>query len=137
MNDLATYIALVQRKRDLTAQAKELGEQADALEAKLLEEWADAGRQSVTEGGYHVYLSGVRYAPPRDEDRARAVQALLANGMGDMLTYNGRTLGSWITEREKLEEEVPAWLAEVVNLDKTWSLNVRKAQGATDNASNE
>ena len=133
MTDLATYIDLVQRKRDLDAQSRALGEQIDAIEEELLDDWTEAGRSSETVNGYTVYLAHRDWATPRDGDRGRVVAALEALGMRDMVTYNTNSLSSWWKERGEQGEEVPPILAEAVDLTTKWSLNVRKKQGAKDN----
>lgn len=133
MTDLATYISLVQQKRDLDAQSKALATEIDAIEAELLEQWTEAGRSSETVNGYTVYLAHRDWATPKDGDRGRVVAALEALGMRDMVTYNTQTLSSWWKERQEQGEEVPPTLAEVVDLTTRWSLNVRKKQGAKDN----
>lgn len=133
MTDLATYIDLVQQKRDLDARSRELGAEIEAIEAELLDDWTEAGRSSETVNGYTVYLSHRDWATPKDGDRGRVVAALEALGMRDMVTYNTITLSSWWKEQTEQGEEVPATLAEVIDLTTKWSLNVRKGKGAKDN----
>ncbi len=121
-------IELTIRKRELDAEARKIGEVIDQIEAALLEQWIEAGRQSERLDGYTVYLSPKTWATPKDDNRHAVVEALETLGMADMVTYNTITLSAWFRERKELGEEVPPKLAEVVDLVTKHSLNVRKGR---------
>lgn len=119
-------VRLTRRKRELTAEAKRVGDEIDKIEAALIEQWQDEGKSSETVDGHTVYISGRQWASPKDGDRLRVVRALEALGMDDMVTYNTATLSGWFKEQQDAGEEVPSDLAEVVDLTTNWSINVRR-----------
>lgn len=125
---VARYIELTLRKRDLDAESRRVGEQLDQIEAALLEQWIEEGRQSERINGVTVYISKRTWATAREGDRQAVVRALEALDMRDMVTFNTQTLSAWFKERAEAGQEVPATLAEVVNLEDRHSLNVRKGK---------
>ena len=124
----ARYIEMTIRKRELDAASRKLGEELDRMEAVLLDQWIEVGRQSERLDGVTVYIAARTWATPKDGDRAAVVKALEDLGMRDMVTYNTQTLSAWFKERATAEQEVPATLAEVVSLETKHSLNVRKGK---------
>lgn len=124
----ARYIEMTIRKRELDAASRKLGEELDRMEAELLDQWIEAGRQSERLDGVTVYIAARTWATPKDGDRQAVVKALEALGMRDMVTYNTQTLSAWFKEQAEAEQEVPPTLAEVVSLETKHSLNVRKGK---------
>lgn len=125
---VARYIELTLRKRDLDAESRRVGEQLDQIEAALLEQWIEEGRQSERINGVTVYISKRTWATAREGDRQAVVRTLEALDMRDMVTFNTQTLSAWFKEQAEAGQEVPATLAEVVNLEDRHSLNVRKGK---------
>lgn len=156
--DLADLVArrrefarLTMRKRELAAEQRTVQKELDELEAKVLEDYAELGtdsmRTEVGEQRYTVHLATEVFAGPlktginergedtsTEEDWAAACKALRAIGLDDLIgeRFNAKSFGAWVNEfrtehgpswRDELPEEVAAAL----RLGDRQRVRVRKA----------
>lgn len=99
---------LLRRYRDLRdqqkiadAEASAFKEEADAIEAQLIDQFTDAGMQSISIDGKTIYLHEAVYArKAAGTDTEDLKAALRASGHGDLVseTVNGNTLNAWVRE---------------------------------------
>lgn len=82
------------------AEAAAIKQEADALEAVLVDAFGEAGMQSVNIDGQTVYLHRSTYASWNDVDPEHRQALLLEAGAGDLITptVNANTLAAWLRE---------------------------------------
>ena len=121
--------AAKERKKDLEAQVKEVNAKIDELDKELSDAMADQELDKFTRNGSTFYLNSLLYASPRAGMKEELFAALIAHGYGDLITQtvNANTLSSFCKEqRETNNEEIPAWLSEVVNAHDKITVGIRK-----------
>lgn len=120
------FAALTARKRAIEAEKREVQKELDALEALVLDDYAELGTDSmrtvIGEQRYTVHLATEVFAGPlksgvkdkgdeasTDEDWARACAALRAVGLGHLVgeKFHPGSLGSWVNELR--DEHGPDW----------------------------
>lgn len=101
-------IAKVRRYKELKeaqaaseAEAKAIKDEANKLEAELIDDFAEAGVQNINVDGKTIYLHRSVFAqrcPGVDAEDVKA--ALIAAGAGDLITdtINANTLSAWVRE---------------------------------------
>jgi hypothetical protein len=118
------FIALKDQIAKLEGDLEDLNKQRIALEAELIDEWTDAGCNSVELDGRKTYLRIDTYAEtPQGMD---AVAALLTGGPYAAIvkpTVNKNTLSALVRELE----ELPAEWEGVIGKGQRPSLRVVKA----------
>ena len=98
----------------------------------MLGENGNANLMNVTFEYVGVVFGGLNsrlYASPRAEMKEAMFEALIAHGYGDLITrtVNANTLASFCKEqREANKDEIPDWLAEVVNTHDKITVGIRK-----------
>lgn len=123
---LSQYTALHARKAALADDLAATNKDISALEAVLLEQFAEDGIQSIkTQDGPTVYLQVQLWARPIG-GRENAMEALRLAGLGDLVeeTVNLQTLSAWCRERLKSEEELPASFAGQIATAETTHVKV-------------
>lgn len=117
---------------------KELEDQVDAVNAEITRldrELSDAMAEvecpNFAHGGSTFYLNSRLYASPKAGMGEDMIQALKAHGFGDIVkeTVNAQTLASFCKEQIALsgeKEELPDWLAAVVNTFDKVTVGIRK-----------
>lgn len=121
--------AAKEQKKELEAQIKEVNARIEALDKELSDAMADHELDKFTRNGSTFYLNSHLYASPRAGMKEELFAALIARGYGDLITQtvNANTLSSFCKEqRETNNEEIPAWLAEVVNAHDKITVGIRK-----------
>ena len=91
---------------------------------------AEAELDRFSRGGCTYYLKSRLFASPIAGRKDEMMQVLKDHGCGTMVveTVNVNTLASYIKEqREATGEDVPAWLADYVNLYDKVSVGIRKS----------
>lgn len=101
-------LRLVRRYKELrdleaasSAEGKTFKEEADRIEARLVEQYSEAGVQNLSIDGKTVYLNRTTFAqwePGLDPEEKRA--ALRAAGVPELVTetVNSQTLSAWVRE---------------------------------------
>lgn len=98
---LRRYRDLRERQKIADAEAGAYKEEANAIEAQLIEQFTDAGMQSISIDGKTIYLHETVYARRGagiDTEELKA--ALRSAGASDLVTetVNGQTLNAWVRE---------------------------------------
>lgn len=120
---------LKERKKDLEAEAKTITAEIDRLDLELSDAMAEAECERFSRNGNTFYLNTRLYASPVAGRKDDMIFALKDNGYGDIVTetVNANTLASFVKEQKTLNaDEVPAWLADVVNIHEKVSVGIRK-----------
>ena len=121
--------AAKEQKKELEAQVKEVNARIDELDKELSDAMADHELDKFTRNGSTFYLNSRLYASPKAGMKEELFAALIARGYGDLITQtvNANTLSSFCKEqRETNNEEIPAWLSEVVNAHDKITVGIRK-----------
>lgn len=122
--------ALQERKKDLESQTKALNAEISDLDAALGDAMAENELDRFSRGGSTFYLKSRLYASPVAGRKDEMLQALKANGYGEIVTetVNANTLASFIKEqREQTGECLPDWLRDTVSTYEKVSVGIRKA----------
>lgn len=121
---------LQEEKKSLEASVKALGAEIADLDNQLSDAMAEAELDCFSRGGSTFYLKSRLFASPAAGRKEEMMQALKDHGCDTMVveTVNVNTLASYINEqREATGEDVPAWLADYVNLYDKVSVGIRKS----------
>ena len=121
---------LQEEKKSLEANIKALGAEIVDLDNQLSDAMAEAELDRFSRGGCTYYLKSRLFASPIAGRKNEMMQVLKDHGCGTMVveTVNVNTLASYIKEqREAIGEDVPAWLADYVNLYDKVSVGIRKS----------
>lgn len=128
--DLADQLkAAKDKKKELDAESKELGAKIEELDLALSDAMADAECERFSRNGSTFYLNTRLYASPIAGQKEAMFQALKENGYGGLVTetVNANTLDSFVKEQmAENNDEVPAWISEVVNTFEKVSVGIRK-----------
>ena len=101
----------------------------DRLDLELSDAMAEAECERFSRNGNTFYLNTRLFASPVAGRKDDMIFALKDNGYGDIVTetVNANTLASFVKEQKTLNaDEVPAWLADVVNIHEKVSVGIRK-----------
>ena len=128
--DLADQLkAAKNKKKELDAEIKKLGARINELDLALSDAMAEAECDRFSRNGNTFYLSTRLYASPFAGQKEAMFQALKENGYGEIVTetVNANTLASFVKEQmAENGDEVPDWIAEVVNIFEKVSVGIRK-----------
>ena len=128
--DLADQLkAAKDKKKELDAESKELGAKIEELDLALSDAMADAECEHFSRKGSTFYRNTRLYASPIAGQKEAMFQALKENGYGGLVTetVNANTLDSFVKEQmAENNDEVPAWISEVVNTFEKVSVGIRK-----------
>ena len=120
---------LKDRKKELETEVKSITAEIDRLDLELSDAMAEAECERFSRNGNTFYLSSRLFASPASGRKDDMILALKDNGYGDLVTetVNANTLASFVKEQKTLNaDEVPAWLADVVNIHEKVSVGIRK-----------
>ena len=118
-----------EQKKDLESKTKDVNARIEELDKRLSDAMAEAELEKFTRNGSTFYLNSRLYASPRAEMKEEMFAALTEHGYGDLITrtVNANTLASFCKEqREANEDEIPAWLAAVVNTHDKVTVGIRR-----------
>ena len=122
--------ALQEEKKTLEASVKALGTEIAECDRRLSDAMAEADLDCFSRGGSTFFLKSRLFASPAAGRKDEMIQALKDHGCGALgvEAVNVNTLASYIKEqREATGEDVPAWLADYVNLYDKDSVGIRKS----------
>lgn len=117
------------KKKELDAEIKELGAKIDELDLALSDAMAEAECERFSRNGNTFYLNTRLYASPIAGQKEAMFQALKDKGYGEIVTetVNANTLASFVKEQmAENNDEVPEWIAQVVNTFEKVSVGIRK-----------
>jgi len=121
--------SLKDRKKDLEAEVKSLTAEIERIDLELSDAMVDSECERFSRNGSTFYLNTRLFASPMAGRKDDMIVALKGNGYGDIVTetVNPNTLASFVKEQKVLNsDEVPAWLADVVNIHEKVSVGIRK-----------
>lgn len=138
-DDAGLPIDKVRRYRELTdaqaaseAEAKAIKQEADILEAELIEAFTEAGLQNISLDGKTVFLHRSTFAQRKEGITADDVKAALrAAGAADLIgeTVNANTLSAYV--REFVDDDdnlaLPEPLVDVLDLGERFSIRINAA----------
>lgn len=117
-------------KKEVDAQAKEIGAEIEKLDLALSDAMAEAECDRFSHNGSTFYLSNRLFVSPAAGCRDEMISALKAHGYADIVTetVNANTLASFIKEQIALNNDaIPNWLADVVNTYEKTSVGMRRS----------
>lgn len=115
---LRRYKELREAQATSEAEAKAIKEEANALEAELVDEFAEAGVQNINVDGKTIYLHRSVFAQRCAGVTAEDVKAaLIAAGASDLVTetVNANTLSAWVRELTE-DDDAPGLPEQVVGI---------------------
>lgn len=121
-------IRLADRIKELNAELDEIKAEHDALEAKLLDEWATEGITSIKLDDRTLYVSCRTYATfPQGKDAA--VEVLKTGDHADIVqeTVNSNTASALVRELTQDGGELPASWVGIIGVGERYSIGIRKA----------
>lgn len=126
--ELAEFLRLTDEKARVEQELKDVnGERARAEEA-LKRRFEEIGVAHVkTTDGRTVYLAREMYAGAKLGDRSAVTKALHAIGLSDLVSegFNTLSLSAYIRELDRNEEDIPAELADVIDVRELYRVRVR------------
>lgn len=133
---LAKRARLETKARNLKAQTDAVKAEIEALDAQILENFAETGVSSVKVGGYTFYLRTDLFAN-HNGDKLATIAALKENGLAEFVRedFSAQTLKGWVRELiQNFEgdlddpiEAVPEDLRPFVKVSEVHKVGVRKA----------
>lgn len=117
------------KKKELDAEVKNLNAQIEELDAALSDAVAEAECERFSRNGNTFYLNTRLFASPIAGQKEAMFQVLKDNGYGEIVTetVNANTLASFVKEQmAENNDEVPEWIAQVVNTFEKVSVGIRK-----------
>jgi hypothetical protein len=132
LDRLRRYRELRDAQKGSEAEAKALKDEADLIEAELIDAFTEAGTQAINIDGKTIYLHRSTFAQRKPGvDAEQVMAALVEAGAGDLIkeTVNSQTLSSWYRELADAAEEgrgtIPEPVAEVLELGERYSVRLR------------
>lgn len=116
-------------KKELDAQVKDVNAEIDELDLALSNAMAESELDCFSRNGATFYLNSRLFASPAAGCKDALMQALKDHGYGSIVmeTVNANTLASFVKEQMAANEDnVPAWLSDVINTFEKVSVGVRK-----------
>lgn len=117
------------RKKELDAMVKEVTAEIDQLDETLSDAMAEQEVERFSRNGNTFYLNSRLYASPIAGRKDDLMQTLKSNGYGSLVveSVNANTLASFVKEQKAMnEDEVPAWLNDVISVFEKVTVGVRK-----------
>ena len=122
---ISAFIELSERERDLKHELDNIKKAKDRLEPEILEHWVDNEIQSQRVRGNTLYLHTQTWASAGD-NRQRAVEALRAAGLEDLITVNSQTLSAFVREKQANGEALPPEVQDTITITERVSLRARR-----------
>jgi len=124
---LAEYIELTARKRALDDDLKELNERLVLIEMELLDQFEAAGVDKIGKDGYTLYMARSLRPRAKDGDRERMLEAIKANGYGDLVKedIHPKRLEAIVRELDG-QGEMLDWAKGTIEIYEQYNIRVRK-----------
>ena len=117
------------KKKELEDMVDTITAEIEKLDKQLSDEMAKEECPNFTHNGSTFYLTSRLYASPKAGGKEALFAALRAKGFGDMIKegVNANSLSSFVKEQRELnKEEIPEWIAEVVNTFEKITVGITK-----------
>lgn len=125
---IGLWVTLVGEKRALEAELRPVQDQLNKLEVELLDDFAEAGIQSVNAHGMTVYLNREFSAKLKEGvNKQDAIAAFERAGLHDCFNLAWQTMKGIVREYQERDEPLPAEVAAVVDVADYYRLRSRKA----------
>lgn len=122
---VSRYVSLADTERELKRQLEEIQKEKAALEPQILDYWIEHDIEGQKVNGVTLYPHRQVWAS-HGGDPQRAVAAMRAAGMDDLITVNSQTLSAWVRERRANDEPLPPEVAEAILVTERVSLRTRR-----------
>ena len=122
------YAELLQQKRLLEKDLREVKRDIAAAQEPLLDKLAEQGLRSIkTDEGDTVYMHRAVYVGAKDTDYDRACDAFSAAGLGEFVQrrFNSNTVSAWYREATAEGQSIPQALEDVLDVNERITLRVR------------
>lgn len=119
-----------EQKKVMEEQLKAINAEIDDLDAKLVQAMIDQETQSFSRAGKLYYIKTVTRASAKAGEQEHLCQVLKEAGYEDLVkeSVNAQTLSGFIKEAlEENNDELPDWLADLVNVYEKQTVAMRKA----------
>ena len=125
---LETFLRLQARKDELEDLLDDTKRLIREVEQQILKEFETSGVSNVRINGELVYLHRQLWARARDGDKHALCAALRANGLGLFVeeSCNTNSVSAYVREQDAQGIELPAGLAEVIEVTEVFSVRSRK-----------
>lgn len=122
-------VRLRAEKKRQEDELKELNAKIDEVNDRLVEMMVGAEMQSFNRAGRLFYLSTRTFASPAKDNKDALCGWLRANGYGDLVreTVYAQSLAAFVRELLDEDDELPADLADLVNVYEKTTVGIRKA----------
>jgi len=127
---LMKYARLYSARKKLKTKYESLGKEIEAMEEGLIGHMSENQMDKCNlKGGYVIYLD-TKIWPKLKTSRDKVIEALKANGHGDIVneTYNTNSLASWLRELAAMDESIPEGLQNFIESNPVTSLLVKKSK---------
>lgn len=124
------FVELTRRRSELTAEEDSVKRELARVNEKLLEQFAQAGPQSVRIDGYTVYLHrDLRARVPQGGTKGDACDALRAAGLHDYVeeAFNHNSVSALFREWDRAGEPPPEELAGRLEAIELFSVRARRS----------
>jgi len=130
MDRVREYVRLRRRQAEADAQAAAVKQQADELEQRLLEEFAQDGVQNMNVEGTTVYVHrSLNASVDPAYEREQVIERLRDAGLDHFVrdSYNSQTLSAWFRDLDREGEPLPPSLEGVIVPFERFSLRTRRS----------
>lgn len=126
---LSKFLELDTEKRELKEQLERATRERGAVEAELLEAFAEEGIDSIKKDGRTVYLHRQLWAKAKDGDRERAVAILRKCRLQEYIRedFNTQQVSAFAREHDKEGTSLPKHFDTGFDVSEVFSIRTRKA----------
>lgn len=130
LSRVTEYARLRRLQATRATEAEAIKDEADQLEAQLLEDFSANAMQNLNVGGTTVYIERKLWAKrPADVTTEEVCEGLVAAGHPEFVTtgYNSNTVSAYLRELEAAEESLPTPLVGLLETSEVFKLKTRKS----------
>jgi hypothetical protein len=120
------YVGLADLERELKAKLDEVQKSKAEIEPQIMDHWANHGIESQRVNGVTIYPHRQVWAS-HGGDPQRAVAAMRAVGLDDLVTVNSQTLSAWVREKQANGEAIPPEVEGAIIVTERVSLRTRRS----------
>lgn len=123
------FVELTKQKKKAEQDLKMIKEQIQGLQDQFLKELEKAGVQSMTVGGFTVYIERKLWAGAVDGDKGRMIKALKRARLKYLVTesVNTHSLSAYFRGLEEAKRKPPTSLEGAVQTHEVFTVKARKA----------
>lgn len=120
------FVELTERERELKSSLSDIDQEKSLIEKQILDHWVNNGIEGQRVSGNTLYVHTQTWAS-HGGDPQRAVAAMRAAGLDDLITVNSQTLSAYVRERLANDEAIPPEIAGAILITERTSLRARRA----------